>query len=151
METLCTVWEGKYVVFTQTGGWGGGWEGFSCDFWVYNETGAQQDGKRNRKGSWLLSLRISNVLLPRGWVTGYIWWQLVSPNDQLATSSSWWDLSPQVGSSRLWTWVPHRSVLPSRGQRKNAGLHRRPAGQLTGSEKDIHFQHGGSEEETGKR
>lgn len=65
----------------------GGWEGYSCDFWVYNETGAQQDGKRNRKRSWLLSLRISNVLLPRGWVTGYVRWQLVSPNDQLATSS----------------------------------------------------------------
>lgn len=37
-EILCTVWEDKYVVFTQTE-WG--WEGFSCNFWVYSETSAQ--------------------------------------------------------------------------------------------------------------
>lgn len=47
-ETLCTVWEGKYVVFTQIG--------FYSDFWGYNEVGTLQDRKGMERGLGLLRI-----------------------------------------------------------------------------------------------
>lgn len=69
-------------------------------------------------------------------------WQLVSPNDQLANSSSRWDLSTQEGSSGPWTWAPLSSELPSRGQKRWAYI----GDLLMGCEEDINFQGGLSEE-----
>lgn len=77
-----------------------------------------------------------------------VYGQLVRMNDQLANSSSWWDLSTWVDSSRHWTCTPHDSMLPSRGPRKKVDSHRRSAEMLTGCEEDLNSQQEGSEEET---
>lgn len=92
---------------------GGKARGFYCAFWEYNETGVPQGGT-DRKDLASHNPRVLNMLLSKGWVIGWS----VSPSDQLANSSGSWDLSSQVGNSRLWTWAPHSSVLPNRGQRK---------------------------------